>query len=587
MKKPVIVSVCLVIISLFLFARAFAAGLAAGNSVGSSVLQIPIPDKASPASAEVLYNGIRLPAEWPPRGLKAESDKPMPVPYLKNPPAVIPIDIGRQLFVDDFLVENTTLRRVFHAAKQYPGNPVLTPSTDAELRRTETPEGEQEAVCYLGAGGVFYDPEDLLFKMFYTAGWRGGLALATSRDGFEWTRPALNAKGENIVLPPGFDEPGAGFDNCAYLDVAAKNADERYKFITQRRKGLHTLHVSKDGLNWSRGVPAGQSADYCSFFYNPFRNVWVQSIKLDGPRGRMRHYAESADFLTRNIYDRSVYWVNADCLDKPDPNIKIDGKGTQLYNLHGIAYESLMLGMFSILLGPSNRVIAEGKFPKTIDLKLGFSRDGFHWDRPEREPFIRATRKEGDWNRGQLNATAGVCLVVGDWLYFPYSGSSGVSPSGWKGPPTGISIGMAILRRDGFASMEAQGEGALTTRPVVFSGRRFFVNVSAPGGKLLAQITGIDGKPIAPFTFENCESVSGDTTIGQMSWKGGGDLSALAGKPVRFEFKLTQGKLYAFWVSRDESGRSDGFLAGGGPGYTGLIDTVGRAALRHNAAWEN
>jgi hypothetical protein len=25
------------------------------------------------------------------------------VPYLENPPAVIPIDVGRQLFVDDFL----------------------------------------------------------------------------------------------------------------------------------------------------------------------------------------------------------------------------------------------------------------------------------------------------------------------------------------------------------------------------------------------------------------------------------------------------------------------------------------------------
>ena len=36
-------------------------------------------------------------------------------PYLVSPPAVIPIDVGRQLFVDDFLIEQTTLTRVFRS----------------------------------------------------------------------------------------------------------------------------------------------------------------------------------------------------------------------------------------------------------------------------------------------------------------------------------------------------------------------------------------------------------------------------------------------------------------------------------------
>jgi hypothetical protein len=48
---------------------------------------------------------------------------------------------------------------------------------------------------------------------------------------------------------------------------------------------------------------------------------------------------------------------------------------------------------------------------------------------------------------------------------------------------------------------------------------------------------------------------------------------------MNFRFSLTNGSLYAFWVSRDESGRSDGYVAGGGPGYPGTVDTVGRAAL--------
>ncbi len=77
-------------------------------------------------AGEKLYNGIVLPDQWPPRA-KNFTLVPMPVPYLKNPPEVIEIDVGRQLFVDDFLIEHTSLRRTHHLAKYYPANPVLKP----------------------------------------------------------------------------------------------------------------------------------------------------------------------------------------------------------------------------------------------------------------------------------------------------------------------------------------------------------------------------------------------------------------------------------------------------------------------------
>ena len=79
--------------------------------------------------AEVLYNGLELPAPWPPPRTHAEltSGAPMPVPYLAKPPAVIPVDVGRQLFVDDFLIESTTLQRRFHQPAYHPASPVLRP----------------------------------------------------------------------------------------------------------------------------------------------------------------------------------------------------------------------------------------------------------------------------------------------------------------------------------------------------------------------------------------------------------------------------------------------------------------------------
>jgi len=49
---------------------------------------------------------------------------------------------------------------------------------------------------------------------------------------------------------------------------------------------------------------------------------------------------------------------------------------------------------------------------------------------------------------------------------------------------------------------------------------------------------------------------------------------------VRLRFHLRSGRLYAFWVSPDASGASGGYVAAGGPGFTGPTDTVGVAALR-------
>ena len=75
-------------------------------------LLVAVAGCSLPASAgetlpgELLYNGIRLPAVWPP--VEPLTREPRPAPYLQQSPEVIPIDVGRQLLVDDFLVQETT-----------------------------------------------------------------------------------------------------------------------------------------------------------------------------------------------------------------------------------------------------------------------------------------------------------------------------------------------------------------------------------------------------------------------------------------------------------------------------------------------
>jgi hypothetical protein len=120
-------------------------------------------------------------------------------------------------------------------------------------------------------------------------------------------------------------------------------------------------------------------------------------------------------------------------------------------------------------------------------------------------------------------------------------------------------------------------EGMLTTRPVRFKGKYLFVNVAAEKGELRVEALNEAGKVIAPFSRDRCIPVRSDKMLQAVRWKETGDLSALSGKAVRFRFHLKRGRLYAFWVSPDRSGASYGYVAAGGPGFTGPVDTVGRA----------
>jgi hypothetical protein len=71
------------------------------------------------------------------------------------------------------------------------------------------------------------------------------------------------------------------------------------------------------------------------------------------------------------------------------------------------------------------------------------------------------------------------------------------------------------------------------------------------------------------------QSVSVDKTLQQVTWNGLSDLSAFANQPVQFQFTLTNGELYSFWVSASTSGASNGYVAANGPGFTGPTDNLG------------
>ena len=173
-------------------------------------------------------------------------------------------------------------------------------------------------------------------------------------------------------------------------------------------------------------------------------------------------------------------------------------------------------------------------------------------------------------------------VVVGDHLYFYVSGRKGAgdfkdqNTALFNAAYAGCSTGLAVLRRDGFASMAADDtERTLTTRKLKFSGSRLFVNVDAPDGELRVEILDKQRTVIAPFSKSECVPLQTNRTLQRVNWKNDPDLSELSGREIRFRFYLKNGDLYSFWVSPDESGASNGFVAGGGPGFTSNRDTVG------------
>jgi hypothetical protein len=516
------------------------------------------------AEAQALYNGIRLPAPWPPR-LETVPWEPVIPAYLTAPPAVIPIDVGRQLFVDDFLIESSTLQRTFHRPEPHSGNPILRPEKPWE----QTGRGPMAMVF---SDGVWFDPRDRLFKMWYMGGYGQCTCYATSEDGIKWTRPELDiTKGTNIVHAQGRDS------TTVWLDLEESDPKRRYKLFRSHseagRWGL-SLHFSADGLHWSdRIVHTARCGDRTTMFWNPFRKVWVASLRHGWSGPRARRYWECKDLVSSldwKAEDEPVWWTGADRLDPPRTDLKVT---PQLYNLDCVAYESLLVGLFTIWRGDLN--VPPGR-PKPNEVCLGFSRDGFHWHRPDRRAFLGVSEKQGDWHWGNVQSAGGCCLVVGDKLYFYHSGRSRTPQAGQTRDTAGCT-GLATLRRDGFASLDAdQAGGTLITRLVRFAGKQLCVNADTKAGDLLVEVLDERGQVVAGFGRDDCVPIRADKTMQGVTWKTRPDLADVASKPVKLRFHLKAGRLYAFWVSPGPAGASHGYVAAGGPGFTGPIDNVGK-----------
>jgi hypothetical protein len=191
------------------------------------------PKLIKPSMRRLLAATLCLLSVWA-HGAGRQPIPEYPAAPISKPNGPINIDLGRQLFVDDYLIEETTLKRTFHQAKIHDG-PVLKAETPLELNGgtaegavlfdggvwtgltankalqwlkpnpDDQPDPEFNvdpelykfgAVAYesimLGAAGMFYGPQNDEAKELKRPKLID-LQLAYSRDGVGYPRPSREA----------------------------------------------------------------------------------------------------------------------------------------------------------------------------------------------------------------------------------------------------------------------------------------------------------------------------------------------------------------------------------------------------------
>jgi hypothetical protein len=249
------------------------------------------------------------------------------------------------------------------------------------------------------------------------------------------------------------------------------------------------------------------------------------------PRLKLRTFSESEDL---------IHWSPPRMMIYPD---RLDPKDRQIYCHSGFVHESMWVGILQAM-----RYHTTGW--KQTELQLTYSRDGRHWLRPQhREPFIPLG--EGDsWEADYSLSAFTAPVLVGDELFIYYGGSR--NPARDKRPESDwpIDLGLAKLRRDGFASLNAgEKPGQIMTRPLSFKGKNLFVNAEvADGGWIKAAVLSRDSQPVVGCTLEDAVALTKGATEGRMTWKSKDTLDPPGDDHLRILFQLKNAKLYSFWI---------------------------------------
>lgn len=471
------------------------------------------------------------------------------------------VDIGlhRQLFLDDFIIEMTEgLKRTMH-------QPV---KRGAVIRPDQPWESTLQTRCVPA-----WDELQQLFKLWLITSTNipglAGTSYAESRDGIHWTKPVLrqveiNGSRENnfISLSSDHQWPQNGIENVVY---DADDLDPACRF-----KGFYGVidrhpMVSPDGIHWTLlDTAALPSSDESNLSYDREQRTFIATLKRRGPFGRSHAIWTSLDFT--NWKDTGVLFhadevdqrlarkniaarLASSSLQQPVTNNPRD-YNADIYNIGVFRYEGLYIGLPAVYH-------ATGKHKVNTDgfhlIQLACSRDLRTWKRiGDRQPFIGPSPAEPEsFDRTQLLPPSAP-VERGNELWFYYTGIKYRARPADADEKTGA-ICLAVLRRDGFVSLDAGTNGGqLITVPFTFSGDRLMLNVVVRrGGHARAEVLDGNSQTISGFSLADCKPLHGNHTSSEIHWQNGSEMSGLAGQPIRLRIDLNNAELYSFWFSKN------------------------------------
>jgi hypothetical protein len=105
------------------------------------------------------------------------------------------------------------------------------------------------------------------------------------------------------------------------------------------------------------------------------------------------------------------------------------------------------------------------------------------------------------------------------------------------------------------------------------------VNANAHGGQLTVEMLRPDGTVLPGFERNKCRPLQVNSTCKQVIWTDRRDVGELQERPIVVRFYAADAQLFSFWFSSDLAGSSHGYVAAGGPGFTGPTDSAGAARI--------
>jgi hypothetical protein len=423
---------------------------------------------------------------------------------------------------------------------------------------------EGRSVC--NHGGVVHCP-DGTYRLYYTQAapprTTSRIMLATSDDGFGWTKPELGiidwggARENNLVLTEDqiltspsvildVDDGDAPYKMIAFGANAEDAADARARGEWQESWGLY-VYTSPDGLRWSgkgKRLAAGDRTNlldtvedgrFVAYTRHP------EPVGLTGGRAIFR--IESDDFL---------HWSPPELVLAPDLTDEADVEfyGMAVFKRHGW-YFGLVEYWFRDL--------------DVLEVHLAFSADGRTWSRPEvRAPFIAGGT---EWNRKWTSCAPPGAVDIGGQHIF-YIGGNNFAHNFDSAQQHGV-IGFASLPLDRFAAIEGKNGGLLETVPLRWPGGNLVVNAdtresfqshprgNSMNGEITVEILDSEGRPVSGLSGSDRAIFRGNTHArfeiepGIVRWGDGASLDRMRGNEIRFRFGLEHARLFTIEARPD------------------------------------